>query len=247
MTTNGRKRDEKLKLVGSKTKGSFEDEVDALFQLPAAEFTSARNALAAQLKQSGRAGEATLVKTLTRPSISAWAVNQLYWNHRAAFEQLIATGQRIRQAQKSRIADMRESLEARRESLSELTDLATALLQEAGHNPSLDTARRITTTLEALSAFASLADGPTPGRLTQDVDPPGFESLASLMAGAGTTKASAVLTLVKSSPKATAAGKSLPKSSKATDAVPARVLEETRRARITAAKLSLQDAKKSLT
>ena len=67
-------------------KSKLDDELDALFKLPLAEFTGARNTLAAQLKQGGRRDEADFVKALAKPSISAWAVNQLYWNHRAAFE-----------------------------------------------------------------------------------------------------------------------------------------------------------------
>ena len=161
----------------------FEHDVDELFRLPLAEFTAARNTLATQLKKSGRGNEADFVKGLGKPSISAWAVNQLYWNHRDAFDQLIETGERIRQAQTSRlgrkVADMRGALDARREALSTLSDLATELLRDAGHNPTHDTIRRITTTLEGMSAYASLPDGPRPGRLTQDVDPPGFESLGS--------------------------------------------------------------------
>src|SRR5262249_51932992 len=94
-------------------------DVDALFKLSLTEFTDARNALAARLKQSRRVNDATLVKALTKPSISAWAVNQLYWRHRKAFDTLIATGQRFRLAQKSRtvdkVSDMRSSLDARRE------------------------------------------------------------------------------------------------------------------------------------
>src|SRR5262245_11371904 len=183
--------------MASQTHDSLEKDVDALFKLPLAEFTDARNALAARLKKDGRAGDATLVKALTKPSISAWAVNQLYWKQRAAFDRLIATGRQFHQAQKSRsagkIAGMRDSLDARRELLSQLTDLATALLQDAGHNPTLDMARRITTTLEALSVSS---DGPSPGRLTQDVDPPGFEALASLMTGAGAMKPNQLLRLV---------------------------------------------------
>ncbi len=60
-----------------------------------------------------------------------------------------------------------EALDGRREALSQLSDLATEILRDAGHNPSLDTLRRITTTLEALSSFASVSDSPTPGRLTR--------------------------------------------------------------------------------
>jgi len=157
--------------IGNHTEGKLEDDVDALFKLPLADFIGARNNLAARLKRGGRADDANLVKALAKPSVSAWAVNQLYWKHRDAFDRLLATSQRFRQAQTSgtagSIADMRESLDARREALSHLSDLATVLLRDAGHNPTPDTIHRITTTLEAVSAHPTPYDGPTPGRLTQ--------------------------------------------------------------------------------
>src|SRR5918995_2445003 len=105
---------------------TLDDDVDALFRLPLAEFTGARNTLAARLKKSGRGDEAVLVKALVKPSISAWAVNQLYWNHRDAFDRLIASGERFHRAQTSRlaakVADMRAALDARREALTHLAD-----------------------------------------------------------------------------------------------------------------------------
>src|SRR6185369_13761013 len=76
-------------------------------------------------------------------------------------------------------SDPREPLAARRETLSTLSRLADALLREAGHNAGPDTMRRITTTLEALSAYPAFSDASRPGHLTNDVDPPGFESLAA--------------------------------------------------------------------
>ena len=162
----------------------LEDDVDALFQLPLAEFTGARNTLATGLKKSGRGDEAVRVKALAKPSISAWAVNQLYWDHREEFDQLIALGGRIHKAQQSgKVAEMRTALDARRETLTELSDLATSVLRDAGNNPAPDTIHRITTTLEGISAYASRGDGPRPGRLTNDVDPPGFESLAGFSSG----------------------------------------------------------------
>src|SRR5688572_27659984 len=80
-------------------------------------------------------------------------------------------------------------------------DRATVLLRDAGYSPTPDTIHRITTTLEALSAYATPSDGPTPGRLTQDIDPPGFESLASLISGTGTTMRDDELTRVTPSQK----------------------------------------------
>src|SRR5216117_3367939 len=153
----------------------LDDDIDALFKLPLTEFVGARKALAARLKQYGFVSEAEGVKALAKPSISAWTVNQLYWGDREAFDELIATGQRFRKAQTSgKMVNMREALDARREALSHLSNLATEALRDADHNHSLDTLRRIGTTLEALSVATSLSDRPTPGRLTHDLDPPGF-------------------------------------------------------------------------
>jgi archaellum component FlaC len=228
-----------------KNNGKLNDEVDELYQLPLAEFTGARNALAARLKQSGRASDATLVKALQKPPVSAWAVNQLYWNHRDEFDALLAAGKRVHKASLAgKTAELRGSLDARREALSQLEDLASLLLTEAGHNPSLDTIRRILTTLEAVSAQAPSADGPTLGRLSQDVDPPGFESLASFMGSGGVVKGLAASARVAASQKSGVAPTGAQR--KAIAAQEARELKETRQTRIAVAKLSLQTAKKSL-
>lgn len=162
-----------------------DSEIDALFRLPLNEFTAARNALAAKLKQAGHSDDAARVKGLAKPPVSAWAVNQLYWKHRDLFERLLAAGDRLRSAQASQLrgkgGELREPLEARRVALSELSSDATALLREAGHTPSPDLMRRITTTLEALATYGSREATLAAGRLTGDIDPPGFEALASLV------------------------------------------------------------------
>jgi hypothetical protein len=220
--------------------GKLDQDVDELFKLPLAEFIAARDSLAKRLKQSGRADDAALVKALAKPPVSAWTVNQLYWHHRAAFEELLAAGQSFHKAQTSglagKVANMRGSLEARRKALAELSDLAASLLSDAGHNPSLDMIRRVTTTLEAISAYASVSDGPTLGRLSQDVDPPGFESLAAFIPGAGVLKGPAV----SQKSAATASRQKTPTAREV------RQLEETRQARIAAAKVAVQTGKKSL-
>ena len=222
--------------------GKLEDEIDALFTLPLAEFTGARNTLAARLKKEGRADDADRVKLLGKPSVSAWAVNQLYWDHRDAFDDLIVASKTFRPASSrlaGRVAGMRDSLDARREALTNLSQLATEVLTEAGHNPSPDTLRRVLTTLEALSAYALLPDGPTPGRLTGDVDPPSFESLALLMSGGGMV-AQTPPSRKTDTPAASA-------RQKTASAGEVRRIEEFRQKRIAAAKTALQEAKKSLT
>src|SRR6185369_3467792 len=84
--------------------------------------------------------------------------------------------------------------------INQLSDLASELLTAAGHNPSLDTLRRIASTLEAMSAYPVLPDEQAFGRLTKDLDPPGFESLAPFIRAVATTR---------SEPPAVAGGPSL--------------------------------------
>jgi hypothetical protein len=220
----------------------LDDDIDALFKLPLTEFVGARKALAARLKQNGFVSEAEDVKALAKPPVSAWTVNQLYWRHREGFDELIATGQRFHKAQVTgKMVNMREALDARRDALSHLSDLATEALRDAGHNPSLDTLRRIATTLEALSVATSPSNGPTLGRLTHDIDPPGFDSLGSFAPSAAITKRAAEPLHVSPSKKTVTA------STKAQEAAAEASRQKERQARMNAAKASLQQARKSLT
>lgn len=228
-------------LKGARGQG---DKEEALYQIPLAEFTPARNALVTRLKKGGKPEDAARVKGLIKPSIPAWAVNQLYWHHRSAFDALIAIGERFRRAQAEQItgrpADVRGPLEERRESLAALSRLAATALRDAGHNPTPDTMRRITSTLEALSVSSSLPDTPRAGRLVDDVDPPGFETLAALVPRVGDDSAPAggasrVLTF-----------RQQPKPAKASVKATARGSDDEHRAMVKAAAAALQEAERTL-
>lgn len=160
-------------------------EIDPLFQLPLGEFTAARNALAARLKKEGRAAEAERVKTLVKSPASAWAVNQLYWHDPKSFATLLKVGERIRQAQtgKLRNVDLRALLDEKKQLLAALVTRAEAVLAAGGHAVSVDVMRRVTMTLESLAAWGERDGVPKAGRLTADLDPPGFDTLAELMGG----------------------------------------------------------------
>jgi hypothetical protein len=154
-------------------------DVDALFKLPLGEFTSARNALAAQLKKAGRQTEASEAKALPKPSASAWVVNQLYWRHRDLFDRLVETGQRLRRTHATQLTG--DAVNARREVLAELTRIAADILRDGSHNATRDLMRRVTSTLEALSSYGPLPGAPVAGRLADDLEPPGFEAVAGLL------------------------------------------------------------------
>ncbi|HEY7188007.1 MAG TPA: hypothetical protein VH436_15740 [Vicinamibacterales bacterium] len=178
----GGKGDAESKVEG--TKGKPPD-IESLYKLPLSEFTAARNALAGRLKKAGRADEADRIKALNKPSVPAWAVNQLYWQSRDRFDRLIDAGDRLRKAQASKLAgnagDIRGALDALREALSELTRLAADRLRNSGSSTTPDQMRRVTSTLEALASIGIVEGGPQPGRLSDEVDPPGFETLAALV------------------------------------------------------------------
>src|SRR4051812_44776528 len=55
--------------------------VDDLFALDPSEFTAARDRLVAELREAGDKGAAAEVKALRRPTVTAWALNQLARRH----------------------------------------------------------------------------------------------------------------------------------------------------------------------
>lgn len=164
---------------------AVEREIAALFGLSLPAFVDARNALATQLVSEGSHDVAARVRALPKPSISAWTVNQLYWRHRDAFDELLDAGHAFRQAQAAQLAgtpaDLRGGLARRRDAVSALLVLARTILAEAEHRPTPDLLRRITTSLEALASYGRDGNGPPPGRLIVDAAPPGFEALAALV------------------------------------------------------------------
>lgn len=148
---------------------AYEDAVAALHRAPFADFVVERKRLAQQLKAGGDKESAARLSKLPRPPVSAWAVNQLWWRAQGEVEQLFAVAARVKSGD-------RDASKAHREQLSRLRERATELLQEAGNAATEPTLRRVTTTLSAIAAQGGFAPD-TPGALSADRDPPGFETL----------------------------------------------------------------------
>ena len=158
-------------------------EIDALFALPLAEFTAARNSLASRLRKEGRTAEAEQVKKLARPPATAWAVNQLFWRQEKEIDRLLAISDKVREAQTGTPGDLRVLLEQRRKVVSDLTDRAADILREGGHATTPDARRRIGITIESLAAWGHSNPQMQAGRLTSDLEPLGFDGLAALLQG----------------------------------------------------------------
>jgi len=145
-----------------------EQAVAALYRAPFESFVAERKRLAAELKAEGdKLGAAELAKR-GRPSISAWAVNQLWWHARATFDELFESAAELRKGRLS-------ASPAHRQALAKLGARAQQLLTDAGHSANDATLRRITMTLSGLAAVGSF-EPDAPGTLSRDRDPPGFEA-----------------------------------------------------------------------
>ena len=154
---------------------ALDTKIDDLYRAPLNDFTGARNALAKSL--SGE--EAKRVRALAKPTLVPWAVNQVYWHARAAYDRLMKSGERVRKAQiaalEGRSADVRAASEAHRHAIAEAVAEAERLAKSAGSKPGADALAR---TFEALSLATERPE--TSGRLTEALQPAGFEALAGI-------------------------------------------------------------------
>jgi len=171
-------------------KNGLNAEIRSLYQGPLDEFTPARNALASRLRKEKRADDASEVKSLPKPTPSAWAVNLLFARDPEKMKELLAAGQRARTAQREAVSgkgveSLRESIRSARSLSDELRWDAAQILSDQERAPSRTVVERIAANLQALAFSPAAAEEAERGWLDRDLDPPGFEVLAGLqLAGA---------------------------------------------------------------
>lgn len=155
-----------------------------LFQDDPREFVAHRNALARDLAKTGQKDLSARIRTLTRPSTSAWLVNQLYWHERAEYDALLAAGAAAREAQQSRLSgrggDLVRALAERDVIIGRLVGQAERIAAAGGVTLSADVRTRARTTLEAIALRAGDASV-MHGQLSEDVALPGLQALAGLV------------------------------------------------------------------
>jgi hypothetical protein len=171
-------------IIHNEAMASLDSQIDELYQGSLENFTAARNALAKTL-----AGEARKqVAALPKPVAIAWIVNQTYWHARKAYDELLATGRKLRAAQvgalQGRSTDVRAASDRHGEALTRAMAEAARLGKAGGVEPQADALRRM---FEAISTRESL---PAPhGRFVKPLEPEGFEALSGLsIAAAPQTK-----------------------------------------------------------
>ena len=145
-----------------------DERIDELYQAPLEEFTAARNALS---KETGDAA----IKKLEKPSLPAWAVNQLYWRERKLYDEVIKTSTQVRTAHKNMLAgkkaDVRAAEVFHAEAMRKAKDAIRRILEAAGNTASDAVMTPVTETLDALPTTDE------PGRLARPLRRTGFEAL----------------------------------------------------------------------
>lgn len=173
---------------------THDEEIDALFALPPEGFVEARDRLAKELKAAGDGEAAAAVKKLRRPTVAAAAVNRLAREARSELDELLAVGDRLREAHETLLrgggdSGVREATAAKRKLVGTLTKSALGFATggEAQREAIADT-------LEAAVADSDAAEAVRGGRLTKELVAPstfggelvfGSEDGSERRAGAG--------------------------------------------------------------
>jgi hypothetical protein len=157
----------------------MKDRVDELYALPLEEFTAARNELVRQLQDAGDKGAAEEVRSLRKPTLGAWVVNQLARRHGDELRELMDLRDSLASGDASAL---RAASTEQRKQVAALTDHARKILEEAGHPSTPATLESVSKSLLAggTDAERELILG---GRLTRELAPSGFEGLPGAAAG----------------------------------------------------------------
>jgi hypothetical protein len=155
---------------------TVDPEIAGLYRLPLAEFTPARNALAARLRKEGREQEAESVKSLKKPTPPVWAINQIAREEPAAIRDLLEAVARLRFTQERRRSDeLDAATRQEREAFTRVVELVRQRLTEARSRDAPDTMARVTATLRGAAADPSHHDDLRRGTLKEELRAPGFE------------------------------------------------------------------------
>lgn len=148
------------------------DEVaDRLYGLPPEDFIAARDALAKDATAAGDRPRAAGIKALRKPSVIAWALNQLVRQDRPSVEQLVSLGADLRGAQDSLAGDALRALGRQRHQLVRaVAGRAADLAEGNGHPLSRPQVDQLATSLDAALTDPTNATLLLAGRLATGLD-----------------------------------------------------------------------------
>jgi hypothetical protein len=156
------------------------EELDALFQAAPSAMVEARNALADRLRKAGDKAGAARIKAIKRPAPAAWALNQVHFHAPALLARAEAATAEVRALHARDAVDPRALMaahEAQRAASKAVVDAAIEHCTRANVPSSAAHQRRL---LGTLQAWLTGAGQTPPGRMTEELEPGGFDAIASV-------------------------------------------------------------------
>jgi hypothetical protein len=138
----------------AKQKDPLDKIAEELYGLPPDEFTGARDALVKRLRADKERELAGEVKSLRKPTLAAWSLNQLVRNRKKDVEKLLSAGRDLRKAQDALVsggdrAAFQRAAAQERELVAQLSRDAAALAAEAGAGSSQGMEEKLAATLHS--------------------------------------------------------------------------------------------------
>jgi hypothetical protein len=147
-----------------------------LYGLPLPQFIPERRGLVKALRNDKRRNEAAAVAAMRKPSVAAWAVNQLVRTQGSSIRVLFEAGDDLAKAQ-SRTASgesaadaLRAATRRQRDAIGELLEAAEGLLSSDGHPLTASTLDRVRETLRAASIDSASREQVEHGCLHQELE-----------------------------------------------------------------------------
>ena len=162
---------------------TLDEATDHLYSVDLEAFVPERTRLARELRDAGDRSAAEQVAKLKKPTVAAWALNQLARERRRDVDLLLDAGHRLRQAQEGVVGGAdREVFEkaqkTQRDALRRLTQQASQLLGGA----SSQALSQISATLRAAAVSEEGRELLARGRFTTPLEPEGFDVFGALPA-----------------------------------------------------------------
>jgi hypothetical protein len=152
-----------------------ETELDRLYAAPLEAFTKLRNEIAALARKEGNQEAAARIAVLRKPSASAWVVNQISRSSQVDLQRLINSGEALEEAQRrSLTGEGASGFEAARKDESDAVRLVRGAVKKLFPTVSASTLDRVITSMRAGAASNEGRGLLRKGRLTEDLEPPGF-------------------------------------------------------------------------
>jgi hypothetical protein len=151
----------------------LEQQLDQLYGAPLEQFTQTRDALVRELRAAGDKDGAARIKAQRKPNLVGWALNRVRRSQPDAIDELLSSGQQLRDAQRRLLESgehglLRDAVARERAAVESVVGMAEAELAQAGHPAGATAQSKLWQTLHAAAGDQQTRDLLAVGRLLRE-------------------------------------------------------------------------------